>query len=209
MPEDVRVLLVDDEPRLRDVLTRAVKGMGFAASSVGSAEAALAQLAQQPADILLLDLNLPGMDGMNLLAQLRRDQPAVQVIILTGFGAMEAAQQAIRLDAVDFLTKPCGMGELERALSRAVARHRPPNVKPRLAGLAPAEEDEEVFDECLPACPALPDGVGPGPDAPLAEVERFHILRALQTCEGNRRAAAKQLNISLRTLYYRLREYGL
>jgi DNA-binding NtrC family response regulator len=167
-------------------------------------------------DILVLDLNLPGMGGLELLAKLRREKPALQVIILTGFGAMEAAQQAIRLDAVDFLTKPCGMGDLERALSRAFARIRPPNVKPRLAGLtasAPEDagdaEDDEPFEDRLPACPALPEGEGPGPDAPLAEVERFHILRALQACEGNRRAAAKQLDISLRTLYYRLRQYGM
>ncbi len=52
-------------------------------------------------------------------------------------------------------------------------------------------------------------GEGPGPDAPLAEVEKFHILRTLTACEGNRRDAADRLGISLRTLYYRLREYGL
>ncbi len=212
MSENPRVLLVDDEPRLRDVLARAVAGMGFSAATAASAEAALAHLEKHPVDILVLDLNLPGMGGLELLVKLRSEKPALQAIILTGFGAIEAAQQAIRLDAVDFLTKPCGMGDLERALSRAWARIRPPDVKPRLAGLpaaAPQDDVGESFDQCLPVCPVLPEGEGPGLDAPLAEVERFHILRALRACDGNRRDAARQLNISLRTLYYRLRQYGM
>lgn len=208
-----RVLIVDDEPRLRDVMARAVKGMGFAVAAVPSAEAALAHLGQEAADIAVVDLNLPGMGGMELLAKLRRSHPALQVIILTGFGALEAAQQAMRLDAVDFLSKPCPLGDLEQALSRAQRRLRPPEVKPRLASLpadAPAAGgEEEDFEAQLPFCPALPEGEGPGPDAPLAEVEKFHILRTLAAHQGNRRAVAAQLGISLRTLYYRLRQYGL
>jgi len=209
---DPRVLLVDDEPRLRDAMTRAVRGMGFAVFAVPSSEAALALLETQPADIAVVDLHLPGMGGMDLLARLRREHPSLQVIILTGYGALEAAQQAMRLDAVDFLTKPCPLGDLERALSRAVARMHPPQTKPRLVGLPPPEEtdgEEEAFQDRLPEAWAGAPGDGPGPDAPLAEVEKFHILRTLETCEGNRRDAADRLGISLRTLYYRLREYGL
>lgn len=210
---DAHVLLVDDEPRLRDAMTRAVRGMGFAVAAAPTAEAALALLKSQPVDIAVVDLHLPGMGGMDLLARLRREHPALQVIILTGYGALEAAQQAMRLDAVDFLTKPCPLGDLERALSRAVARMHPPQGgKPRLVGLPTPEEgggQEESFQEHLSLAVAWPPGEGPGPDAPLAEVEKFHILRTLAACEGNRRDAADRLGISLRTLYYRLREYGL
>ncbi len=202
-----RVLIVDDEPRLRDVLVRVVKDMGFAVAGAPSAEAALAHLEKETADIAVVDLNLPGMGGLALLAKLRQTHPALQVIILTGYGALEAAQQAMRLDAVDFLSKPCPLGDLEQALARAQRRMRAPEVKPRLTQLPP--EDEESFEAQLPFCPALPAGEGPGPDAPLAEVEKFHILRTLAAHDGNRRAVADQLGISLRTLYYRLRQYGL
>ncbi len=207
-----RVLIVDDEPRLRDVLVRAVKGMGFAVAGAPSAETALVHLEKAAADIAVVDLNLPGMGGLELLAQLRLTHPALQVIILTGYGALEAAQQAMRLDAVDFLSKPCPLGDLEKALARAQRRMRPPEIKPRLAGLPPAPppmDDEESFEAQLPFCPALPAGEGPGPDAPLADVEKFHILRSLAVHQGNRRAVADQLGISLRTLYYRLRQYDL
>src|SRR4051812_40835583 len=88
------VLLVEDESRLRDMLVRALREMGFQPSGVTSAEAAVRVLehgALTPG-ILILDLNLPGMDGMELLATLRQRWPAVQVIILTGFGDLSAAK---------------------------------------------------------------------------------------------------------------------
>src|SRR2546428_7792250 len=111
----LRVLIVEDESRLRDMLVRAVTDMGFAASGAASAEAALRHLADKPADIAVLDLNLPGMGGMELFARLRQQNPAVQVIILPGFGDLEAAQQAIHFRAVGFLTTPCALWDLAGA----------------------------------------------------------------------------------------------
>src|SRR5438445_6719836 len=118
----LRVLIVEDESRLRDMLVRAVTDMGFAASGAASAEAALRHLAEKPADIAILDLNLPGLNGMELFARLRKQHADVQVIVLTGFGDLEAAKQAIHFDAVDFLTKPCALGDLEVSLDRARLR---------------------------------------------------------------------------------------
>ncbi len=86
-----------------------------------------------PADIVLLDLNLPGMTGMDFFRKLRDRWPITQVIILTGFGDLESAREAIRLDVVDFLTKPCHLGELEQALDRAASASRamlPPATSP-------------------------------------------------------------------------------
>jgi DNA-binding NtrC family response regulator len=187
-----RVLIVDDEPRLRDMLGRAITEMGFETQTAASAESATRLLEQSPPDILLLDLNLPGANGMEMFQTVRRRWPQTQVIILTGFGDLETAKKAIHLDVVDFLTKPCALGQLEQALERARQR-RAALSQPRVT----AEPPEEP-----PPIPAAPV------DSELLEDgERNHILAALQRNGGNRAATATELGISLRTLYYRLEKY--
>lgn len=208
MPDEtplLRVLLVEDEPRLRETLLRALRALDCAAAGAGSAEEALRLLEAEAGDaprtdVVLTDLQLPGASGLALLERLRALRPALQAVVLTGHGGLEAAQAAMRLDAVDFLTKPCGMGELERALARAKRRLQPPDEKPRLAAGAEAPEDDEV--------PPPPAPMGDGAATlTLAEVEKRHILQVLSACGGHRRQAAAQLGISLRLLYYRLRQY--
>ena len=119
-----RVLIVDDEPRLRDMLSRSTAEMGYTPASARSAEQAAKMFEHEPFDVMILDLNLPGMDGLEFLRLVHARHPELQVIILTGHGDLEAARQAIRLDAVDFLTKPCLLDDLEVALSRAQQRQR-------------------------------------------------------------------------------------
>src|SRR6476661_4172157 len=118
------VLVVEDEPRIRNMLSKALLEMGFHATLVSSAEAATRALVERPCDIVILDLNLPGMNGMDFLQRARRQHKDMQVIILTGFGSLEAAQKAIHLDVVEFLTKPCALGTLEAAVDRAAKRRR-------------------------------------------------------------------------------------
>lgn len=244
------VLIVEDEQRLRDMLMRAVGEMGYSVVSVGSAEAALRAMDKEPCGILVLDLNLPGMEGMTLLGNVRKRWPAVQAIILTGFGDLEAAKQAIHLDVVDFLTKPCALGDLEIALDRARRRAGPRLPEVELTGDEGVDEEDvdEADDwdeapESLQASAASAAsaagsaergelGAGrnaggepgePGSDAgggglefstressealSMEDIERQHILAALQKHHGNRNAAAAELGISLRKLYYRLAQY--
>jgi DNA-binding NtrC family response regulator len=191
-----RVLVIDDESRLRDMLVRSATEMGFKAVAARSAEQAMKLLESEgnEIDIVLLDLNLPGMDGMELLEQLKRRWPHTQVIVLTGFGSLEAAKKAIRLDVVDFLTKPCALEELEVSLARARRR--------RLESFEPEIPSSESHDE-LPLSETK-DNAAP---MTLEEVERVHILAALDRHDGNRAAAAAELGISERTLYYRLGQY--
>lgn len=194
---NVRVLIVEDEPRLRDMLLHALPDMGFIGSSAKSAEEGLRLMEQQPHQIIVLDLNLPGMSGLEFFEKVREKWAATQVVILTGYGDLETAKKAIHLNVADFLSKPCPLGELEAALERARARFREPaRVKPALQHL----EDEKA-DIAPP-----PDAAERGA-ATLAEIERDHILAALRRNEGNRNATAEELGISVRTLYYRLNEY--
>jgi DNA-binding NtrC family response regulator len=180
------VLIVDDETRLREMLTTAVGEMGFAVTPARSAESAMKLIEAQSYDIVILDLNLPGMSGMEFFEVLRQKMPEGQVIILTGFGTLESARRAIRLDVSDFLTKPCALGELEVALERARQK--------RLAVWTPEKVE-------------LPPQVLSQPGMTIEELERRHILATLERNNGNRSATANELGISLRTLYYRLGAY--
>jgi DNA-binding NtrC family response regulator len=185
-----RVLVVEDEPRLRDLLSDVLPDMGFACSAARTAEEAINIMAADPREIAIVDLNLPGMEGMEFFGLVRQRWPRTQVIILTGFGDLESARQAIHLNVVDFLTKPCHLGDLEVALARACQRWRGEQV------LSPEAE------------PAAPPPPGDAESASLADLERRHILAVLARHGGNRTTTAAELGISRRTLHYRLTEYA-
>jgi DNA-binding NtrC family response regulator len=196
-----RVLIVEDEARYRDLLLRALPDMGFEGAGAGSGEEAMRLMKEQPFHILVLDLNLPGMHGLELLEKVRGKWPDIRVVILTGFGDLDVAKQAIRLGVDDFLTKPCHLGELEAALERARRKW-----KPKLPDLSAAGIEEETPEQEEVAAAPPPHDEAKGA-ASLRDVERQHILAALSRHEGNREAAAKELGISVRKLYYRLAEY--
>src|ERR1700722_13200927 len=100
LPSGRDVLVVEDEDRIRQMLGQALKQMGFEATFAPSAEAAAKAIAQRVFDIMILDLNLPGMNGMEFLESIRSRRCDTQVIILTGFGDLEAARRAIHFDVV-------------------------------------------------------------------------------------------------------------
>jgi DNA-binding NtrC family response regulator len=187
-PSEVNVLVVDDEARLRDVLTRAIASWGFQVAGARSGEEALRLMHASKFDISILDLNLPGVSGIELFEKLRVANPEHQVIVLTGFGNLEAARASIRLDVVDFLEKPCPLGELEKSLHRATQRLVRPMPQPIVAADSKPEPED-------------------GPVQTLEDVEREHIISALRRNNGNRTATAQELGISRRTLQYKLSEY--
>jgi DNA-binding NtrC family response regulator len=193
-----RVLVVEDEARLRQGILTAIPAMGFVPVGAGSGEEAIAIMQRDPCEVILLDLRLPGMNGMELLEVVRQRWPHSQVIITTGFGNLQLAQKAMHLDAVEFLTKPCTLHDLETAIARACERHT--LALRHGSGIKPALLDVEAVEE-----PRTPK-TAPGSRA-LRDVERNHILAVLESNNGNRTAAAQELGISRRTLHERLREY--
>lgn len=191
----MHVLIVEDEKRLREMLEAALPDMGFAATGARSAEDALRILEASAHQIVLLDLRLPGMNGLDFLHRVRDNWPATGVIILTGYGDLDAARQAIHLDVVEFLTKPAPLGDIEKALERARAGVLSRTARASAAGPPPS--------------PAQTPPSANDPEQPvrLEDLEREHILRTLNRNKGNRTATATELGISLRTLYYRLSQY--
>jgi DNA-binding NtrC family response regulator len=210
------VLLVEDESRLREMLVQGTREMGFAPAGAASAEQALKILERHPYPVIVVDLNLPGADGLELLRTVRERWPNTQAIILTGFGDLQAAREAIHLEVVDFLTKPCALGDLEIALGRAFRRLQqiqPTALDPKYDDIDPEDEDDHD-----PHTKAV--GSPNKPKAPMAftpreasealsmeEVERKAIFAMLEKHNGNRAATAAELGISIRKLYYRLGEY--
>jgi len=187
----LRVLIVEDESRLRDLLLDVVPDMGFPATAARSAEEAVRLMESQTHDIVLLDLQLPLMGGMDFFEQIRIRWPETEVIILTGFGDIAAAKKAIHLDVVDFLSKPFHLKSIEVALDRARRRSRARQPQP----LSPTRPEFE------------PSNPADASDVTLAENEKRQILAALARTNGNRTAAAADLGISRRTLHYRLNQY--
>lgn len=184
-PSSIHLLIVEDEPRLRELLLKVTVGWNYSASAARSAEEASRMIKNGQTDLLLLDLHLPGENGIDFLQRLRDEQIVAPAIVLTGYGDLDSARRAIHLDVVDFLSKPCRLGELEIALDRA---------RRRLGFRHPIAADTEP-------------GESPAPIPTLEDVERRHILEVLKCKNGNRTTTAQELGISRRTLQYRLQTY--
>src|SRR6516162_3324919 len=100
------ILIVDDEAGIRDSLAGILADEGYSASSVESGEACLDLLRRSAFDVVLLDIWLPGMDGMETLAKIRESENPPEVIMISGHGSIETAVRATKLGAYDFLEKP-------------------------------------------------------------------------------------------------------
>ncbi len=117
-----RVLVVDDEPSLREILVKLLTQDGYAVESAADGEAALARFAERPSDIVITDLKMPNMDGTVLLNRLRAEHSDVPVIVLTADGDMSSAVAAMRAGADNYLMKPADADAIKIAIERALQR---------------------------------------------------------------------------------------
>jgi DNA-binding NtrC family response regulator len=117
-----RLLVADDDHGFRDAIAAAIAARGFEVAQVPSGAAALAWLAAHDCDLVLLDLKMPDMSGLDVLDRIRERYPHLDVILLTGHGTIDTAITAIRRGAFDFLTKPCSPDQVEVTLLKAVER---------------------------------------------------------------------------------------
>ncbi len=115
-----RVLIIEDDQNLRDLLVELLAGEGYRAVAAGSGEEGLRTLQQELFDVVLLDINLPGMHGINVLAAAPATQTDAQFIIMTAFAEVETAVEAMKLGAFDYLRKPLEPDELLLVVERAI-----------------------------------------------------------------------------------------
>lgn len=121
---ETRVLVVDDDPMIRQLLEEALIMEGFQASTEPGGKEALEALSGGSFDVVITDLSMPGMNGLELIRLTNEGHPHVPKIIITGAGTMEDAIEAIRIGAYDYIRKPLNLGELWVVLGRAVRNRR-------------------------------------------------------------------------------------
>src|SRR5262245_19085963 len=152
-----RVLVVDDERAMCDVLETGLREKDFEPRCTTSASEALDLLGTTEFDAVVTDLNMRGMNGLELCERIVANRPDVPVIVITAFGSLETAIGAIRVGAYDFITKPLEVDALALALDRAVERRHLVEEVKRLRGLV---QTSERFEEIVGARPAMREVYG-------------------------------------------------
>jgi DNA-binding NtrC family response regulator len=177
-----RVLFVEDDEAARFGVVRGLTRRGFDVRGAGSRAEGLDAFRRFVPHAVLTDVRLPDGDGLDLVDDLRRLDPAAAVVVLTGYGSIELAVRAVKSGAYDFLTKPVGLDDLAEHL-RAACRDA-----------ARAGEAAQV--------------AAAGAIVTLEEIERSHIERALLSF-GSVTKAAHGLRISRSSLYMKMKAYGI
>lgn len=117
-------LIVDDEPRLRQVLVHLMRSDGFSCLEAGNGEEALAQLEQQTVTLVMSDLRMPKMDGLELLRRIRGRWPDTAVVMITAVADVEVAVSCLAIGAMDYLTKPFHLEEVRARVAQALEKRR-------------------------------------------------------------------------------------
>ena len=122
--EKFRVLVVDDEEDFLETIVKRLKRRGIDTVGVGDGKTALALFGERHFDVVVLDLRMPGMDGLETLKEIKRTRPLVEVILLTGHGSVESGMQGMQMGAFDYMLKPADIGELIEKVRQAHERQR-------------------------------------------------------------------------------------
>lgn len=117
-----RLLIADDDVVSGQLFSEVLEGEGYRVDRVQSGAEALSYLRNACPDLLIVDVRMPGVDGLDVTRQVRREHPAVPVVVMTAFGSMDTAVEAIREGAFDFISKPINLDELKKTVRRALAQ---------------------------------------------------------------------------------------
>jgi len=144
-PQKVDLLLVDDDVDFRETVARRFTRRGFQVQEAAHGEQALQLADRRQFDVVVLDLVMPGMSGIQVLEQLKVVHPECEVILLTGQGSIETAVQAMKLGAYDFLTKPFPLADLEILIEKAYERRQLRKENVQLKAVISRGEDEPTI----------------------------------------------------------------
>jgi CheY-like chemotaxis protein len=114
----MNILIVDDEPEVAEVLAKSLERQGHRITAVNSGQDALRRLEDTPLDAMFLDVSMPGMNGLEVLAEVRRRRPALNVVVITGHATADEVEEVRRLGAVDVIAKPAALTHYHRAIER-------------------------------------------------------------------------------------------
>lgn len=177
----VHILIVDDEERLLRVLRLGLRNAGFQVTTADNAEAALDILLKKEIDLLLTDVRLGGMSGVDLIYELERLDVRLPIIVMTAHADVDTAVKSLKHGASDYLQKPFTVEEVEKLIRDLLAKVPKETVSGPL--------------------PSLDEGV--------SQTEKELIIKALEQSGHVKAKAAKMLKISERTLWYKLKKYNI
>ncbi len=147
MEKKIRVLMVDDEEQFRVTTSKILSRRGYETTMAGSGEEAIEILKKSPQDVIILDIKMPGMDGHEALAQIKKIDPNAEVIMLTGHGSLESAKESLRHGAFDYLAKPCDIDLLASKIRDAyLARSGEKREEKRAGDIMIPIEDYTTID---------------------------------------------------------------
>lgn len=190
----IHMLVVDDQLSICRLCTSLGQMMGLVCLQAESAKEALEQLEEHAPELMLIDLVLGDRSGMELLAEVKKRSPHTEVALMSGYGTIPNAVQAMRLGACDFLVKPFRVGELNLVLEHMVEKvrtSREAEERLRREGAATSAASAELL--CTD----------------LEEMERLTMQRVFDKVDGDKEQAQKLLGISRATLYRKIKRYGI
>jgi two-component system response regulator RegA len=170
------ILVVDDDEVFRDRLARALRERGFEVRTSRDFASAVRAATSDPPEMAVVDLKMPGRSGLDLVRELRSLDAGTLIVVLTGYGSIATAVEAMKLGARHYLTKPADADEI-------------------LAALGAQPEDDLAAAASVPTVAGTPS---------LARAEWEHIQRVLADCSGNVSEAARRLSIHRRSLQRKL-----
>jgi len=176
------ILLVDDDERFRSRMVRAFEERGYEAEQADGYNAAIAIAERESTEYAVVDLRMPGKSGLEVVRELHRIDPATKIVVLTGYGSIATALEAVRIGATHYLTKPADVDEVIASFDR---------------GDAEAKAESPSAQSETPETPSL------------ARVEWEHIQRVLTDCGGNITKAAEKLGIHRRSLQRKLSKFPM
>lgn len=139
--EDAYVLVVDDEGAIRYSISKTLQRVGYQVHTAASGEEALEMMRRQEYDVVLTDIRMPGLSGVDLLARIKEEAPDAVVILLTGYASLETAIESLRLGAHDYLVKPSSSQDIRNSVAQGVERAH--NLKHRRVLLRAIRENVE------------------------------------------------------------------
>jgi len=147
MEKKIKVLMVDDEEQFRITTSKILSRRGYETTVAGSGEEAIEILQKSPQDVIILDIKMPGMDGHEALAHIKKIDPDVGVIMLTGHGSLESAKESLKHGAFDYLAKPCDIDLLASKIRDAyLARSGEKREEKRAGDIMIPIEDYTTID---------------------------------------------------------------
>lgn len=188
---NANILVADDEKSIRLTIQQALSTQGYDVAVAVDGHTALAQLEAKPADLLLLDIQMPGMDGIEVLQKAMAQQPSLKVIMVSAHGSIDNAVDAMKLGAVDYLQKPFTPSELREAVDRVLNREAMP-ADDYDAQIEQAREMARAskYEDAIALAKAC---IGSHPE----NAAGFNLLGELLEVSGNQSEALKNYRVAL------------